>query len=138
MTEKEPLTDTKPALVDGRPPLVYTHCRLRVIAGPDAGRQIESEKDLIRIGTAPDNDLVLRDTSVSRSHFEFRRKKGEYAIVDAGSRNGTWVGSLQVKEATMRKSGEITVGDTTIHFEPMSTELKLEPSGATSCDEMVG
>src|SRR5947209_2034753 len=134
MAEKEPFTDTKQALVDGRPPLVYSHCRLRVTAGPDAGKQIDTEKDLIRVGTGAECDLVLRDTSVSRAHFEFRRKKGEYTIVDTGSTNGTWVGSIQIKEATLRKTGEISLGDTTLLFEPISTEVKLEPSGAKSCD----
>src|SRR5215470_7682481 len=109
MAEREPFTDSKPALVDGKPPLVYTHCRIRVTAGPDAGKQIETEKDLIRVGTGPDNDIILRDTSVSRAHFELRRRKGEYTIVDTGSTNGTWVGSLQVKEATLRKTGEISI-----------------------------
>ena len=90
MSEKEPLTDTRAALVDGRPPIVYTHCRLRVIGGPAKGLDVETEKDLIRIGGAPDADLVLTaDSAVSRAHFELRRRKGEYVIVDTNSTNGT-------------------------------------------------
>lgn len=138
MTEKEPLTDTREALIDGRPPLVYTHCRIRVTAGPDAGKQIETEKDLVRVGTSGDNDLVLEDPTVSRAHFELRRKKGDFTLVDPGSKNGTFVGSLQVKEATIRRATEITIGSSTLMFEPRSTEVKLEISGRRSCGDMVG
>lgn len=140
MSEREePFTDTRPALVDGRPPIVYSHCRLRVIGGPSKGKELETEKDLIRVGVAADADLLLiEDSAISRSHFELRRKKGEYVIVDTNSTNGTFVGSLQVKEAILRRTSEISIGDSTILFEPMSTEVKPEPSRARSCDEMVG
>ena len=37
--------------------------------------------------------------------------------------------SLQVKEATLRKTGEISLGDTTLLFEPMSTEVNVELHG---------
>ncbi|MCK6552621.1 FHA domain-containing protein, partial [Myxococcota bacterium] len=136
--EHEPLTDTREALIDGRPPLVYTHCRLRVTTGPDAGQSVETAKDLIRVGTAADNDLVLRDPAVSRAHFELRRKKGDYSLVDVGSTNGTYIGPIEVKEVRLRKATEIGLGDTTLVFEPMSTEVPFEPSRKRTCGDMVG
>ncbi len=138
MSEHEPYTATRQALVDGREPLVYSHCRLVVTAGPDAGRRLETEKDVIRIGSNPENDLVLRDPAVSRSHLELHKKAGAYHLVDVGSSNGTFVGNLEVREATLRTESELNVGDSTLKFEPLTTEIEVEPHGESRLGEMVG
>jgi ABC transport system ATP-binding/permease protein len=46
---------------------------------------------ILRIGRAPDNDLVIADPSVSGHHAELRTTGGITRIVDLGSRNGTFV-----------------------------------------------
>jgi len=137
-TSNEPYTATREALIDGRPPIVYTHCRLTVTAGPDAGRRLETEKDVIRVGSNPDNDLVLQDEAVSRSHFELRKTGGEFTLVDTGSSNGTYVGAMRIKEATLRAASELSIGDSTLMFEPMSTEGEFEASAQNRLGEMVG
>ncbi|MEE2900908.1 MAG: sigma 54-interacting transcriptional regulator [Myxococcota bacterium] len=136
--QREVFTQAKQALLDGKPPIVYTHCRLAVIAGPNAGSTVETEKDLIRVGANPDNDLVVNDAAVSRAHFELHKKEGEYNLIDPGSSNGTFVGSLQVRDAMLRSTTEIEIGDSTLRFEPMSTEIEVEPSTSKRCGEMVG
>ncbi len=138
MREEDPSTERKEALVDGRPPLVYTSCRLTVLGGPDAGRALETERDLVRIGTAPDNELVLRDPAVSRSHLELRRQRGAYTVVDLGSRNGTFIGALQLKEGTLRKAAELSLGDSVLRVEPLSHEVAFEASRARRCGALVG
>ena len=46
----------------------------------------------LRIGRAPDNDLVLDDLIVSRYHAELRSTPdGRYEIADLGSHNGTYL-----------------------------------------------
>ncbi|MCB9649441.1 MAG: sigma 54-dependent Fis family transcriptional regulator [Deltaproteobacteria bacterium] len=107
-------------------------------SGPDEGQSIESEKDVVRIGSVAGNDLVVRDPAVSRYHLEVHKRDGEYVIKDNGSTNGTFVGALRVKEATIRRRGEIQIGDSTLLFEPSDTELVVEPSGAERCVDLVG
>jgi DNA-binding NtrC family response regulator len=136
--EREPFTHSREALIDGRPPLVYTYCRITVTGGPDAGQRIETEKDVIRIGQAADGDLVVRDPAVSRQHAEIQKRSGTFVLVDLGSTNGTFAGSLKVKEATLNAKTELHIGDSTLLFEPMSTEVVVEPSGQNRLDEMVG
>lgn len=139
MADKEVSTVTSDALYGSRAPLVYTHCRLEVLSGPSAGKVIETEKDLVRVGSAPGNDLVLDDPEVSRSHLELRRQVGQYVLADLGSTNGTFIGDLQVKEATIRTAKEINLGGTTtIRFHPLSTQVRFEPSGSGRLDELVG
>jgi pSer/pThr/pTyr-binding forkhead associated (FHA) protein len=75
-------------------------------------------KDTIRIGTAPDNELVLNDDTVSRLHAEILKTKDGYLIRDLGSTNGTFVGNVRVKEVFLTASSVIRVGKTKIRFTP--------------------
>lgn len=51
------------------------------------GRRGSSE---VRVGRAPENDVVIEDATLSRSHFVLeRRGEGRWTIRDAGSSNGT-------------------------------------------------
>ncbi|MFI9785208.1 FHA domain-containing protein [Kitasatospora sp. NPDC051984] len=52
---------------------------------------------VVRIGRAPDNDLVLGDLSVSQHHAELRaRPDGRYEIADLASHNGTYLNGRPV------------------------------------------
>lgn len=118
--------------------VTFRRCRVTVTMGSDSGRSLETDRPLIQIGTASDNDLVLTDEAVSRHHLSVVKRAGEFAILDEGSTNGTWVGELRVKEAVVRQRGEIQVGDTVLLFEPLSTEINLEPSTETRLGPIVG
>jgi pSer/pThr/pTyr-binding forkhead associated (FHA) protein len=55
-----------------------------------------TEPDRITVGRDADNDVVIPDTTVSAHHAWFRERAGRLELVDAGSRNGTWVGALRL------------------------------------------
>ena len=56
---------------------------------------------LLRIGRAPESDLVVPDLSVSRSHAELRNLgDGRYEIADLGSHNGTFVNGQRIAQPT--------------------------------------
>jgi hypothetical protein len=46
----------------------------------------------ITLGRADTNDVVICDGSISRFHASFLEDGGQWAVIDAESRNGTWVG----------------------------------------------
>ena len=56
------------------------------------------DKELFKIGRGPENDLVLFDPYLSRSHAEIRREGESYLLVDRMSRNGTILNGLRLKE----------------------------------------
>jgi hypothetical protein len=62
-------------------------------AAPDASGRPE-----VTLGRADRNDLVLADPSVSRHHASFHRdaRTGNWKVMDAGSSNGTWLGSFKL------------------------------------------
>jgi serine phosphatase RsbU (regulator of sigma subunit)/pSer/pThr/pTyr-binding forkhead associated (FHA) protein len=52
-----------------------------------------------RIGRAPDNHLVLRDTRVSRNHAQIAFADGNCVLEDLGSRHGVWVNGERVEKS---------------------------------------
>jgi transcriptional regulator with GAF, ATPase, and Fis domain len=93
----------------------YAKTHIAVTAGPDAGARIEVAGSLVRIGTAVENDLVLRDDSVSRRHCEIESGISGVRVRDVGSRNGVWIGSLRIVDAILDapllRPTTLTLGD---------------------------
>ncbi|WP_405673461.1 FHA domain-containing protein [Streptomyces sp. NBC_01530] len=65
----------------------------------------------VRIGRAPENDLVIDDLVVSRRHAELRaRSKGAYEIADLGSHNGTFLNGSPVTVAPIGPGDIVGIG----------------------------
>ena len=89
--------------------------RVTIEAGVGAGTAIAPDDGAaIAIGTSEDNALVLADPAVSRYHLELRRTASGVALVDLGSRNGTWVGGVRIERAIVPAGTRLKLGDTTI------------------------
>ena len=65
--------------------------RLEVVSGANAGRVFDAELDVVRIGRAAGNDLVLPDAHVSSAHARIVSSIDGYVLEDLGSTNGTWL-----------------------------------------------
>ncbi|MBX3198719.1 MAG: sigma 54-interacting transcriptional regulator [Labilithrix sp.] len=63
--------------------------RLEVTRGQLAGTTIEPTSDVVRIGRAEGNDLVVPDTHVSSEHAKIVFSADRYVLVDQRSTNGT-------------------------------------------------
>jgi serine phosphatase RsbU (regulator of sigma subunit) len=59
-----------------------------------------------RMGRAPDNNLVLRDTRVSRNHAQIARIDGNYFLEDLASRHGIWVNGERVEKSRRLEGSE--------------------------------
>ncbi len=76
---------------------------LRVDTGNLAGKQFEIAGEL-RIGRAPDNEVVIADNLASRRHAAIRAVEGGCELTDLGSSNGTVVGQSRI-QGTVRIDG---------------------------------
>ncbi|MEU8401438.1 FHA domain-containing protein [Nonomuraea sp. NPDC048892] len=65
---------------------------------------------IVRIGRAPENDIVVTDLRVSRRHAELRIDAGGHEIVDVGSRMGTYVNGQLVQRARVTPDDLIGIG----------------------------
>ena len=93
--------------------------RLEFLNGPREGELLRLEKALIKIGSAPENDIVIDDDVVSRFHAEIRiAENGESWIRDLGSLNGTFVNGdkLARQERMLMDSDEIAVAFFDLRF----------------------
>ena len=63
------------------------------------------------VGKADDNDLVLRDDTVSRRHLEIARTAEGLHVRDLGSTNATRIGGAQIREALVDAGTILHVGD---------------------------
>ena len=55
-------------------------------------------------------DILLDDSTVSRSHAVFRRVGDTFAVYDSGSLNGTYVNRQRVDHQQLRNGDEIMIG----------------------------
>jgi len=73
---------------------------LVVTVTPPQGPAVEAELAMrpLIVGTSPDGDLVVADPQVSRRHCELQLTAEGIVIRDLGSKNGTRVGKVMIRE----------------------------------------
>jgi DNA-binding NtrC family response regulator len=114
-------------------------CRLQVAAGPDEGRLVVSDKERLRVGSHPQNDLVLvEDRAASRHHFEIQYTERGYLLVDLNSTNGTFLDGRRIERAYLSPSSQIRCGSSVITFAPINEEVTIEPDREGELCGMVG
>ena len=70
-----------------------------------------------RIGRLADNDLVLRDPSVSRHHAEIHRQRdGSFQVLDLESMNGVLVNGKRVRSSDLEDGNSVEIGDVRLLF----------------------
>ena len=88
------------------------------VTDPDGReRRFEVGGGGLTIGRADDNDLVARDTRVSRHHGRIAGRRGTLVYVDLGSTNGSRVNGEPVTEVVLGIGDRLEVGSTTITVE---------------------
>ena len=106
-TGDRPLTkedlDTIMRLSDGTALLISTR-------GAVSGSRYLLDEDEITVGRDPRADILLDDSTVSRSHAVFRRVNGACSVIDAGSLNGTYVNRQRVDQKQLNNGDEIMIG----------------------------
>lgn len=96
-------------------------------------RKVELGEAPMRIGRAPENELVLEDRNkgVSRTHAEIRYERGQYLVVDLNSQNGVWIGDRRVKTDPLPADVPVTIG-------PYRLLLVPDPQPAHGADTAEG
>jgi DNA-binding NtrC family response regulator len=118
--------------------LTFQRFRVRVVGGPDAGREVSSEGEELSIGSADGNDLVLSDTTVSRHHCTITASPDGFKLRDLMSTNGTRLGGFKIDGALLRAGATFVAGRTTLSFEPLEEKVETQLSSQMSYAGMVG
>ena len=64
--------------------------KLHILNGPEPGRSYDLQEGITYIGRSLDNDIQIKDKTVSRRHLKILKRGNKYFITDLQSRNGTF------------------------------------------------
>ena len=125
--------------VDGRPQsLRLRRCKLVVREGEEEREVTFDAKSAITVGAMDDNDLVLRDETVSRYHCRIVQEGESYVLVDLDSTNGTFINRVRIREAFLKPNCTISLGKTNIKFLPIDERVRVMPSSRNNYGDMIG
>src|ERR1051325_3919713 len=100
---------------------------LLVLTGLSVGQTLVVEKR-VRVGKAPDNDLVLPDDTVSRHHCELERRGDCVFVKDLGSPNGTRIGGSKITEALAPPGSVLRFGEVEVVVRASPQKVDVLPS----------
>jgi DNA-binding NtrC family response regulator len=102
------------------------------------GREpIALDVDPVVVGRDEGAHVVFADPEVSAFHCELRAVAEGVLVRDLGSTNGTFVGSLRVREAVVTEPTEIVVGSMRFSIEP-SAKKRVEVGFSDRFGDLVG
>ncbi|HPS78371.1 MAG TPA: FHA domain-containing protein, partial [Thermoanaerobaculaceae bacterium] len=103
---------------------------LRWVEG-DTTHKVRLETTPVGIGRASDNQLVLKDFSVSRHHAKVEPRGDAWWVMDLGSTNGVKVNGAYVSEALLADGDQLLVGNFTIFFHRTESLQNVSVSSST-------
>jgi len=82
-----------------------------------------------RIGRSKNNEITLRDNSVSRRHAEIHRDQGdEFTLIDLNSLNGVFVNDEKIGRYKLQEGDIMEIGDINLRFTLLPTDYQIEES----------
>ena len=99
------------------PHLTVKTLAVSVLEGPDAGKSADADSEVLSVGSAQGNDLVLSDESVSGYHLELGICPQGICVTDLGSTNGTKLGTTLLSRATVAADSVLTLGHTKLKLQ---------------------
>jgi two-component system, NtrC family, response regulator GlrR len=115
------------------PPAGYTKSfarhPLRISWSDTRGPQVCTVNQRAVIGSAPSADVVVADATVSKLHADVEPREDGIWIRDLGSRNGTYIEGILVRDGAVPEGGGVRVGSTllTMQREPEAKDVELWP-----------
>ena len=96
---------------------------LEIVRGPFSGACFQVERAVCSIGRGEENDVRIRDDTVSLTHATLLRKRGAWFVVDLRSMNGTYVeGSRVSGERELCPGARLRLGAVELVFRAIDGE----------------
>jgi len=111
--------------------------QVQVVEGPDRTLVREVTGSQFTVGTSRKNEVVLADPTVSRHHLRVDCSDG-ILVRDLDSRNGTFLGELQIREALVPLGARLRLGRTVLCFRDASVEPAEAPRPLPEFPALIG
>jgi pSer/pThr/pTyr-binding forkhead associated (FHA) protein len=92
----------------------------------DGVKVIPLTQPLIRIGRRLENNLVLDDPRVSRTHAELRAINGRYVLFDLNSTGGTFVNGLKITQSVVYPGDVISLAGVNLVYGQKNPPPRLD------------
>lgn len=92
--------------------------KVTVMFGSSTEAEHNLDKPEMRVGRAMDCDIVVDNLGVSRHHCTIIKEGNGFAVLDAGSNNGTFVGGQKITKHTLKAGDRIILGKHSLVFDP--------------------
>jgi DNA-binding NtrC family response regulator len=92
----------------------------------------------VLIGRDGSCGVAVDDPEVSSIHCEVRAEGAGVLVKDQGSKNGTFVGAVRIREAVLAGPCTLTVGSTKIAFEPVEKKQRVDVGFDDTFGPLVG
>ena len=98
-----------------KPPVVGW---LVALSGEQKGEDFRLHEGQNTLGSLPENEVVLRDATVSGKHASLRHKDGKFFLIDLDSSNGTYLndGGEPIAREELKDNDVIRVGEISLKF----------------------
>jgi pSer/pThr/pTyr-binding forkhead associated (FHA) protein len=93
-------------------------------------------KDVITLGRATTNDIVLAEGRVSRNHAELRCSAEGIVIADLNSANGVWVNGQRLAESKIQPGDTINISGLVLEYHAPEPQSREEATIINSEDEL--
>jgi DNA-binding NtrC family response regulator len=103
-------------------------CRFTILNGANQGAVAMLSSPFFRVGKDPTCEVLIPDVSVSRKHLEVRLTNEGFELTDVGSRNGTWIAGMKVRNVVLRGSAEVVLGNVRLRFDPVDDHVQINLS----------
>jgi len=114
---------------------------VEILDGADRGKRFQIDDVVTRrvlLGSSPACDIPLNDRSISRRHAALETDTAGTRVVDIGSRNGTWIGDLRIREVYLRPGEVVRFGDTRVRFDTDGIPRSVPTSTEASFGRVIG
>ena len=112
------VTEEQARAAANRPPTAS----LEIVRGQFAGACFQVERAVCSIGRAEENDVRIRDDTVSSTHATLLRKQGIWFVVDLRSMNGTFVDGSRVSgERELHPGARVRLGAVELVFRAIAS-----------------
>jgi hypothetical protein len=82
----------------------------------DGGRHFPLDRPVVNIGRRLDNQIILEDPHVSRTHAQLRVRDARFVLFDLGSTAGTQVNGRRVQQHVLQAGDVVLIGASTLVY----------------------
>jgi DNA-binding NtrC family response regulator len=108
-------------------------------ANQRSGRALMIDREHVRIGSHPSNDVVLDDRQVSRFHCSLKLKGSSWCLTDSGSLSGTFLSGVRVRDAELSPGrSELALGESLLEVSSVPPVAVVKLPNEARFGELVG